>query len=152
MQKKGFSLRELFTVLAVIAMLALLLAPAVVHAMDKGPQHVATVVSTNSNPSVINLPVGDIGAFIPQWLLISGPFSITTQVGTNAPTITALTQTVSFVDAAGAYTGTVATVTAPGMIALTNLPPLFQGDSFLITTTGLGTNTLTVTPIGRVWQ
>ena len=138
MKKNGFTLRELFAVLMIFAALLAVLVPAL--AVDRGPQKQITLVSTNSNPATVALPIGDTGRFDPTWLLVTG----TWLSGTNA-----LTQTVSYVS--GAYTGSVVTVTANTAKVLTNsVPTLFYGDKFLITTTGLQAVTNTVTVIGEV--
>lgn len=106
-------------------------------AADRGPQKQATVVTTNANPATVNLPIGDTGRFDPAWLFVTGNLNGTTQ------TVTWVVQ--------GA-TGTLATVTAVGAIGVTNVPTMFSGDKFLITTTGLTTNSVTVTTIGRVFD
>jgi len=107
-------------------------------AADRGPQKQATSVTTNHSPATVALPISDTGRFDPAWLVVSGSFGGTTQA-------------VSYVS--GTYTGSVnAAVSATGIIPATNIPTLFPGDKFLMTSTGLGTNTVTVTAIGRVFD
>ena len=106
-------------------------------AADRGPQRQTTAITTNASPAAIALPLGDTGRFDPAWLIVGGDFAGTTQ-------------TISYV--AGAYTGALAQVTAPAVLAITNVPTQFSGDVFLMTTTGLGTNTLSATIIGRVFD
>ena len=139
--KFRFNLRDLFAVIMVIAVLCAILIPTVAAAADRGPQKQTTLVSTNSDPASVAIPIGDTGRFTPEWLVVRG----TWLVGTNA-----VTQTVSYVSAS--YTGTVRAVTADTSVGLTNIPTMFSGDKFLITTTGLGANTNSVVIIGRVFD
>lgn len=136
MKRNGFNLRELFTVLMIIAVLCMVLVPAIASG-DRGPQAQATTVTTNSANATLAIPLGDTGSFTPMWIVISG-FPAST------------TQALSYVS--GVYTGSVTSVTASGVIAISNLPVFFSGDKFLIPTSGLGTNTYTATVIGRVFD
>ena len=123
--------------LLLVAFCAVLL-PCGARAADQGPQRRTTLCTTNDGPkSAITPPVTATGRFDPAWLVLSG-------------FVTGTTQTVSVVS--GLYTQTISTVTANGFTALTNLPTLFYGDKLLMTTTGLTTNTVRASLIGRVFN
>ena len=125
-------MKKLFSLLVLSAVVACATLPAI--AADRGQQKQATTIATNTASNVIALPIGDTGRFDPTWLVLVGGFGGTTQ-------------TVSYV--AQGYTGTVATVTAAGVTAITNVPTLFNGDKLIMTSSGT-TNTITATVIGRV--
>ena len=125
-------------IVLLIALIAVFAFTPAALAGDRGPQKQVTAVTTNSATASVALPIGDTGRFDPAWLVFAGNFGGTTQ-------------TVSYVS--GTYTGTVnAAVSATGAIAATNIPTMFSGDKFLMTTTGLTTNTVNVTVIGRVFD
>jgi hypothetical protein len=132
-------MKRLFSLVSVISAVGALCASALPAsaAGDRGPQVQTTAVTTNANPAAVVLPLGDTGSFTPLWAVVSGNLNGTTQ-------------TLTYV--AGAYTGTVASVTSTGLISLTNVPTQFSGDKYLLTTTGLTTNIVNVAIIGRVFN
>lgn len=135
MKKFSLKLADLLAIIVVCMLLVFLLCPAPAQARDLGPQKAVSTVTTNS--ASVSIPIGDTGRFTPTHLLISGIPSGSTQA-------------VSYV--ASGYTGSVSAATTANLIALTNIPPMFYGDGFLVTGSALTTNSLTVTVIGTVFD
>lgn len=129
-------MKRMFYALLVGAALALAAPAPEAMAADKGPQFVDSTIRTNNAVAVI--PISDTGRFTAQYLVLRGVPALSTSA-------------VSYV--ASSYTGVVSAATTATLISLTNIPPMFSGDYFLVTNTGLtGTNTFTARLIGSVFD
>jgi hypothetical protein len=134
------TLKALLSFIAIVAILVAVLMPVPAQAADRGPQIQTTYVTTNS-PTVA-LPISDTGRFTPTWLLVTPPSGCTSAV----------------YYVVGGITGTLTAATAGGIIAATNIPTMFYGDSFRVVpdsstnNTALSTNRITVRAIGNVWD
>jgi hypothetical protein len=121
-----------------LCLLALLGAVQRTHAGDRGAQRYTVSLPLGAG-SVTPIPTGGYGSFAPSYLVFSAAAGET--------------QTVSYVT--GAITNTVGTkVIASGsvVLAITNVPPMFAGDSLVIAssvTTGI---TNSVVLVGDLWE
>ncbi len=115
-------------------MIMTILAMAAMTAFAMAADRATSSITTNSTSAAI--PLGETGSFAPAWMLVAG-----IPAGS--------TQTVQYV--ASGVTGAVAT-TADAAISLTNLPPMFPDDLFIVTpSVTLTTNDdLRVSVIGEV--
>jgi len=130
MKKLMFSL--LMGVIAVMAAMT----PNTAVAAEKGPQYQESTISTNN--TTVGLPIGETGRFTAQYLILRGVPSGSTQA-------------ISYV--ASGYTGVVSAATTANLIALTNVPPMFWGDYFIVSPNGLtSTNTFKVRAVGTVFD
>ncbi len=135
-------MKKLLTITACVAAIVAMLLPA--FAGEKGPQRKTTAVYTNSTSGTVAIPtLGDTSRFTPQWMLIG-----------NIPAD--CTQAVYYICNTGtssAVTGTVSAATTASLLSLTNVPTLFTGDVFRVTTqAALGATCLWVTVIGTVYD
>lgn len=121
----------------IAGLLATMVAALAVYAGDQGPQRDTTTLATNV--TTVTIPVGETGRFDPEWMLINGIPSGSTQA-------------VQYV--VGGITGTVSAATTSQLIALTNIPTMFFGDSFIVTPSAtLTTNdSMTAEVRGRVYD
>ncbi|HMP97229.1 MAG TPA: hypothetical protein PKA51_09935, partial [Kiritimatiellia bacterium] len=105
-------------------------------ARDLGPQFAESTIRTNN--TIVAIPIGETGRFMPQYLVLRG-----VPAGS--------TQAISYV--ASGHTGVVSAATTASLIALTNIPPMFFGDYFLVVPNGLSsTNTFKARTIGAVFD
>lgn len=129
---KRFGFRELMLVATILAIGGMF---ATVKASDKGPQFVPATLPLGAGTVT---PVGQVGAFVPQYIVFTAPAGET--------------QTVSLV--VGSVTNTVGTkVIAAGdyVMVITNVPPMFVGDKFKIASSVVtGTNSCKV--IGNLYD
>jgi len=105
-------------------------------AADRGPWRESTT-TTNTAANALTLPMSDTGRLEVQYIVF-------------APVVTT-TQTVAFVLGTQTNTyGTKVVTTSDGIMAITNIPPLFWGDKIL--STSATTNAVTATVVGRLFD
>lgn len=129
-------MKRMFLALLVGAALALAAPAPEAVANDKGPQFADSTIRTNN--AVVQIPIGETGRFTPQYLVLTGLPALGTSV-------------VSYV--ASGHTGVVSAATTASLLTLTNIPPMFYGDYFLVVNSALtGTNTFGARVIGVVFD
>jgi len=129
-------MKKMLSALMVGAALALAATAPDAMAVDKGPQYVDSTIRTNS--TTVAIPIGETGRFTPTWLAL-------TRVPAGS------TQAISYV--ASGVTGVISAATTATLIAITNVPPMFYGDYFVVAPGGLtSTNTFRVRAIGNVYD
>jgi len=130
MKRLGFSLREMMLVCAILMTMSMM-----AMAADRGPQFISATLPLGAGTVT---PVGQLGVFVPQYIVFTAPAGET--------------QTVSLV--VGSVTNTVGTkVIAAGdyVMVITNVPPMFVGDKFKIASNvTTGTNSCKV--IGNLFD
>jgi hypothetical protein len=129
------------TIITLLVVLAVSVPALVASAGDQGPQRSTTTLATNVTE--VTIPVSETGRFDPEWMLIKGIPSGSTQ---------SITYVVSGI------TNTFAATSTDQLIALTNIPTMFFGDAFEVnpwvgSTNVLTTNdSMTVEVRGRVFD
>jgi len=123
--------------LMIIAACGLLFAAVgVLFAGERGPERkTSTIIAAATTNNIVALPIGDTGRFNAQYLVFSGLAA-------------SKTQTVSVI--ANGVSNALCTVISSNILPIANVPWLFSGDYFVVTSTA--TNAIDVTVVGEVWD